>query len=132
MKIAFAKPKLPKSGTLAVAVMEGRKLGPTADALDRKTKGAVARAIAASRFRGGPDDVLSLLAPAGLEFDRLVLFGTGKAAKLDALKLQAIGGRLVAHLGGSGAEAASIAVDALEGTKLAAGDMAAEIAYGAL
>jgi leucyl aminopeptidase len=132
MKIAFAKPELPKSGTLAVAVMEGRKLGPTAEVLDRRTRGAVARAIAASRFRGGPDDVLSLLAPAGLEFDRLVLFGTGKPAKLDALKLQAIGGRLAAHLGGSGAEAAAIAVDALEGAKPAAGDMAVEIAYGAL
>ena len=27
MKIAFAKPELPESGSLAVAIMDGRKLG---------------------------------------------------------------------------------------------------------
>jgi leucyl aminopeptidase len=115
MKIAFAKPELPKSGTLAVSVMQGRKLGPTAETLDRKTKGAIARAMAASRFRGGGDEILAILAPAGLEFDRLVLYGTGKADGLDALSLQAIGGRLTAHLNSSGADVASIAVDALDG-----------------
>jgi leucyl aminopeptidase len=132
MKIAFAKPDLPKSGTVAVAVAEGRKLGATAEALDRKTKGAVARAIAASRFKGNSDDILSLLAPAGLEFDRLVLYGVGKPAKLDALGLQAIGGRLIATLGGSGAESVAIVVDALDGAKLSASKMAVEVGYGAL
>lgn len=132
MKITFTKPDLPKGGTLAVAVTEGRKLGPTAEALDRKSRGAIGRAIAASRFKGNADDLLSLLAPASLDFDRLVLFGTGKPGQLDALKLQAIGGRLVSHLGGSGADAATIAVDTLDGGKLGPDAMAAEIAYGAL
>ncbi len=132
MKVAFAKSDLPKSGTVAVAVSDGRKLGPSAEALDRRAKGAIARAIAASRFKGGSDDILALLAPSGLEFDRLVLYGVGKPAKLDALGLQAIGGRLAATLGGSGAENAAIMVDALDGTKLSASKMAAEIGFGAL
>ncbi|MEX2201533.1 MAG: leucyl aminopeptidase [Dongiaceae bacterium] len=131
MKIAFAKPELPKSGTLVVAVMEDRKLGPTAAALDRKTKGAIVRAIAASRFRGRSDDLLALLAPAGLEFDRLVLYGTGKPEKLNDLALQALGGRLNAHLNGAGADAVAIAVDALPGLALTPAAAAAEIAYGA-
>ncbi|MEX1107311.1 MAG: M17 family peptidase N-terminal domain-containing protein, partial [Dongiaceae bacterium] len=131
MKIAFAKPELPKSGTLAVAVMDDRKLGPTAAALDRKTKGAIARAVAASRFRGRPDDLLALLAPAGLEFDRLLLYGTGKPEKLNGLGLQSIGGRLIAHLNGAGADSAAIAVDALPGLALVPAAAAAEIAYGA-
>ncbi|MDZ4737130.1 MAG: leucyl aminopeptidase [Rhodospirillaceae bacterium] len=131
MKIAFAKPELPKSGTLAVAVMDDRKLGPSAAALDRKTKGAVARAIAASRFRGRPDDLLALLAPAGLEFDRLVLFGTGKPEKLNDLGLQSLGGRLIAHLNKAGADSAAIAIDALPGLTMTPAAAAAEIAYGA-
>ena len=131
MKIAFAKPELPKGGTLAVAVMEDRKLGPTAAALDRKTKGAIARAIAASRFRGRPDDLLALLAPAGLDFDRLVLYGTGKPEKLSDLALQALGGRLNAHLNGAGADAVAIASDALPGLALTPAAAAVEIAYGA-
>ncbi len=101
MKLAFAKPELPKSGTVAVAVADGRKLGPSAETLDRRSKGAIARAIAASRFKGGGDDILALLAPSGLEFDRIVLYGVGKPGKLDALAFQSIGGRLAATAGHS-------------------------------
>ena len=132
MKLAFAKSEMPKSGTVAVAVADGRKLGPSAEALDRRAKGAIARAIAASRFKGGGDEILALLAPSGLELDRVVLYGVGKPAKLDALGLQSIGGRLTATLGNSGAESATVMVDALDGTKLTPAKMAVEIAYGAL
>ena len=132
MKLAFAKSELPKSGTVAIAVADGRKLGPSAEALDRRAKGAIARAIAASRFKGGGDELLALLAPSGLEFDRVVLYGVGKPGKLDALALQSIGGRLAATLGNSGAENATVMVDGLDGTKLTPAKMAVEIAYGAL
>jgi len=35
MKIAFAEPTTPKSGTIVVGVIEDRKLSPTAAALDK-------------------------------------------------------------------------------------------------
>src|SRR5690606_37305821 len=50
MKITFAEAKQSDKGLLAVFVTAGRKLGPTATALDRKTKGALARAAAAGSF----------------------------------------------------------------------------------
>jgi len=49
MKISFAEPKLPKSGTLVVGVLEGKKLAASAAALDKESNGALASAIAASR-----------------------------------------------------------------------------------
>src|SRR3954453_13911518 len=85
MKIAFAKPELPESGSLAVAVMDGRKLGLHAAQVQKLTKGAIKRAIAASRFKGGAEDQLALLAPAGISAQSVLLFGLGQAAKLDAL-----------------------------------------------
>src|SRR6185295_3536366 len=96
MKIAFAKPELPETGSLAVGVMDGRKLGSHAAQVEKLTKGAVNRAIGASRFKGGPGDHLALLAPTGITVNRVLLIGLGTAQKLDALTAQAIGGRLVA------------------------------------
>ena len=50
MKISFSKIELPSSGAIVVGVYEDRKLTPTAAQLDKQTKGAIERALAASRF----------------------------------------------------------------------------------
>src|SRR3990170_571655 len=94
-------------------------------------RGALGRALAASRFKGKPDDLLALLAPAGLQAARVVLVGLGKVEELDDLALQAIGGRIVAHLNTAGETRAALAVDDLPGAKLSAPQMAASLAYGA-
>ncbi|MGH9657023.1 MAG: M17 family peptidase N-terminal domain-containing protein, partial [Bryobacteraceae bacterium] len=73
MKISFSKIELPSSGAVVVGVYEDRKLTPTAAQLDKQTKGAIERALAASRFKGKPDDILTVLAPSGLEASRIVL-----------------------------------------------------------
>ncbi|MCK4868934.1 MAG: leucyl aminopeptidase, partial [Alphaproteobacteria bacterium] len=52
MKISFAEPALPAKGAVVVLVAEGKKLSAAATDLDKQTKGAVKRAIAASKFTG--------------------------------------------------------------------------------
>ncbi|MGH6927232.1 MAG: M17 family peptidase N-terminal domain-containing protein, partial [Dongiaceae bacterium] len=52
MKISFSKIELPSSGAIVVGVYEDRKLTPTAAQLDKQTKGAIERALGASRFKG--------------------------------------------------------------------------------
>ncbi len=52
MKISFAEPALPAKGAVVVLVEAGKKLSPAAKELDKLTKGAVKRAIGASRFEG--------------------------------------------------------------------------------
>src|SRR5919109_5633876 len=111
MKISFSKIEIPTSGAIVVGVYEDRKLTPTAAQPDKQTKGAIERALGASRFKGKADDILTILAPAGLEASRIVLVGLGKPGALDALGVQALGGRLVAALANTGETAASVAVD---------------------
>ena len=131
MKIAFAKPELPETGSLAVAVMDGRKLGSHAAQVEKATKGAVNRAIGASRFKGSTEDQLTLMAPAGVQVHRVLLFGLGQAAKLDALAAQAIGGRLVAAFNAAGEKEATVLLEAIPGAPLSEAELAANIAFGA-
>jgi len=74
MKISFAEPKLPKSGTLVVGVLEGKKLTVSAAALDKESNGALTSAITASRFTGKKEETLAVPAPRGLFFERLKCF----------------------------------------------------------
>jgi leucyl aminopeptidase len=131
MKIAFAKLEQPNSGAIVAGVFEDRKLTPTAAALDRQTDGAVTRALAGSRFKGKPDNLLALIAPAGLELSRIVLVGLGKPDTIDALALQATGGRIVAHLNSVGESKAAVAIDEVPGATLSPAEQAAHLAFGA-
>lgn len=132
MKVAFSQPGLPKSGCLAVGVLEGSVLTPSAKELDAATGGAVGRAIAASRFTGKADQTLEILAPAGVGLDRIVLIGLGKADAIDARRFESFGAAaLVAAEKGKGTELA-IAVDVLADAKLSAATLAAHAALGAV
>ncbi len=131
MRIAFAKPDLSASGAVVAGVLADRVLTPAAAALDRQTKGALSRALAASRFKGKSDELLAVLAPAGLEASRVVLLGLGKPDKIDALAMQSAGGRLVAHLDQAGEHVAAVAMDELQGVPLGTAEAAANLALGA-
>jgi len=131
MKIAFSKPDQTNSGSLVVGVSEERKMTPAAAALDKKSGGILTRAMGASRFKGKKDDLLEIVAPKGLSVARIILIGLGKLERLDALRLQGIGGQLVAYLNRIGETVATMQIDMLPGAPLQAPDMAAHIAYGA-
>ncbi len=128
MRITFAEPSQPKAGAVAVAVADGGTLSPAAKALDKRTKGAIAKAVkVSSRFDGKKDQMLEIVAPGGVENSRILVYGVEeKTAPLD---LQAQGGRLFARLAASGERDVSVHVD------IGAEDLpaaAAEIAFGAL
>jgi leucyl aminopeptidase len=131
MNVAFAKLEVPTSGAIVAGVFANNKLSPGAARLDRQSRGAVARAIAASRFKGRADDVLVINAPAGTKASRIMLVGLGKEGEIDALGAQSLGGRIYATLGGAGDAAAAVLVDDEFGGKLPAAEIAANIAFGA-
>jgi leucyl aminopeptidase len=131
MKIAFAEPASPKTGTIVVGVLEDRVMSPTAAALNRETGGALERAIEASRFKGRKDEVLGVLAPAKLALGRVLLVGLGKASALDAAAFQNLGGQITAQLNSVGESVAAVAVDALDGMSVDTAAAAANLAYGA-
>ena len=131
MKIVFSPPALPETGVLVVGVTQDRKLTPSAREMDKRMKGGLSRAIKGSRFKGGKDQSLTLLGPAGTKLEALYVAGLGKAADVDALRMQAVGGRIYAALGGSGRSAAAVAVDAVDGCTMSPAQMAADLAFGA-
>src|SRR5262245_39318327 len=98
MDVTFAKAALPETGALAVGAFNGRKLTAAAKSLDRQSKGAVSRALAASRFEGKVGETLSLLAPARLGNSRIILVGLGKRKALDTSAAKRAGGALAAEL----------------------------------
>ena len=89
MNVAFAKLEVPTSGAVVAGVFADNKLAPSAAKLDKQTKGAVSRAIAASRFKGRAEDALMINAPAGTKASRIMLVGLGKKGELNALGAQA-------------------------------------------
>jgi leucyl aminopeptidase len=130
MKITFGELAVPKTGAAVVGVLEDGKLTPAAAELDRRSGGALKRAIAAGRFTGKKDELLAVLAPANLALTSIVLAGLGKPSAITAAQLQALGGRLIAHLNGAGEKDAAVLIDKFEGGGDPA-DAAANIAYGA-
>ncbi len=129
MKVSFAAVTLPKSGALAVPIQEGRKLLPTAAQLDKVTGGALTRAMSGSRFEGKSGELLEILAPAGIDNSRVLLYGLGDPKKLVDRDLQDAGGSLAAKLNAVGEKAAALVVEAPGRSK---GAWAANLGYGAL
>ncbi len=131
MKVSFVKHGLPASGTVVVGVLAKSTLTKAAQALDRKTGGAIRRAIRASRFEGNKGQSLSLLAPAGTKLDRILLVGFGKPDEITETEMENLGGRIYAETQREKSGSVVVAVDAVGGASLKAWEMAARMGYGA-
>jgi leucyl aminopeptidase len=131
MKIQFNKPEPVNVGTLVVGILDDRRLTPTASSLDKRTGGVLTRAMGGTRFKGRKDESLEILAPKGLPVGRVLLVGLGKPNEIDGVRLEALGGNLVALLNKVGESVVSIPVDTIPECPIGAPDMAAHIAFGA-
>jgi len=131
MKIEFAEYAIPKGGVVVAGVLEDKVLTPGATELDRRTSGAIGRALKNGRFQGRNGDRLDLVGPGDGSYERVVLIGLGKGKERDALRAQDLGGALVAHLNGGGVAKATVLIDAVPESPLPAGPAAARLAYGA-
>ena len=131
MRITFASPSSKISGTLAVGVPEGGKLGPLAVDLNKASDGALMRAIEASRFDGAKNELLEILAPAGLDSARLLLIGVGDPASLSSLEMESIGGSLIARLNSLGETDASLLIESFGTNGAQPHQRAARVALGA-
>ena len=130
MRVAFAKQDLPETGAVVVLIAEGRKLGNGAQRLDKLTKGAIARALEVSRFRGAAEEILVLVAPSGVDVSRIVLAGIGSASKFDALAAQALAGRAFVALNAAGEKEFAIWAETMSGMSLSETDLAVMFGIG--
>ena len=86
----------------------GRKLFPSARAVDEAAGGAISRAIATGRYRGKRGQMLDIPAPEGVAAERIVAVGTGDYAAFKPLDRQQLGGDSYAHLDRAGARHVAI------------------------
>jgi leucyl aminopeptidase len=109
MKVEFAA-AASGTGAIAAPVYDDAELSAAAAELDAATSGAVKRAIAASRFSGKPAQTLEIVAPAGIEASRIVLFGLGAKDKRTASTLEKAGAAVVQKLLTGGETAVTFAL----------------------
>jgi len=131
MRIDFTASAAPRAGAIVALVADGKTLSQTAQRLDRDSSGAVKRAINASKFKGGKDQTLAIVAPRGVRCSRILLVGIGKPDGYDALAAFGAGSTIYAALAGTADTAALVSVDAFPGMKVEPAEAAAQIAYGA-
>ncbi len=117
---------LPESGVLVVPTGEN---GKVADTLPEAVATLARKAAGIAKFKGKAFATLDIVAPAGLDLDRIVLVGTapGKTTPPDALLK--LGGTIAAKT--KGAEKAAFWSVMPDGTPFEAGQIA-EIALGAM
>ena len=104
-KISFTKVSVPTKGVAVLFVDDTLALGAQAKAVLGTGEGLLARAAAAGNFTGKARGVLDILAPAGLEVERLIVIGLGKAeeiAELSETDWSSLGGIVMGALGKSG------------------------------
>ncbi|MBL1430006.1 leucyl aminopeptidase [Oceanicaulis sp. AH-315-P02] len=125
MKINFTN-KSPKKGAVCVAIFDDNKFSDAANALDSDSGGSIRKALETSRFSGKAGQVIQILAPMGVDADRIIVAGVGKQDNDMALAWESYGAAVIKELLTSGLETITFSVGDLEGI------YSARIAFGAL
>jgi leucyl aminopeptidase len=128
--LSFASKTAPADGVVVVFAEEGAKLTPSAQDLDKKSKGLLSRAIEITGFKGKKEQTADLLAPQGLKFPRVVLVGLGKASTYEPEDWLNLGGIVRGLLSGKEGPTAHLFLETVEGD-VAPADVA-NFALGAL
>ncbi len=128
--LSFASRSAPADGVVVVFAEEGPKLTPSAQDLDKKSKGLLSRAAEITGFKGKKDSIVDLLAPQGLKSVRLVLAGTDKTASYGPEDWLNLGGSIRGLLTGKEGPTAHVFLETAHG-EIAAADVA-NFALGAL
>ncbi|MDD3029935.1 MAG: leucyl aminopeptidase [Alphaproteobacteria bacterium] len=129
LHLAFDLPTLPEEGALAVTVGSNGVLGAFGLKLDRKTGGALSRAIETSRFKGKKDQTLTLLAPPRLPLSRLILVGIGDPASATEDLFVHAGAATVSALNGAESHA-MLVLDSMKNLGLTEAEAASQAALG--
>jgi leucyl aminopeptidase len=131
MQINFVKSDLPDEGTLVVGTAEDQATAGVLEQLDKKSKGAVERALKAARFSGAKGQVAEILAPAGADLDRVLIVGLGKPGDFSAATGEEFGALSAARLLTSGEKSATLLIEVPKGaSKLDEADLAARVGLG--
>jgi leucyl aminopeptidase len=109
LELEFARAGAPAKGVLLLFCEEGLKFGSLARQAMGPAEELVRRAATADRFKGKNGSALDLVAPSGLDVQRLVVVGVGKARDLKTQDFVKLGGVAMGKLPAAVSEATLIA-----------------------
>ncbi|MEM8686702.1 MAG: leucyl aminopeptidase [Pseudomonadota bacterium] len=130
MKIKFARPQLPKKGTLVLLVEKGAKLGALGEKADEASGGQLSRAMKSAGFEGRKDTFVDVPGLSGVGADRVFLAGVGAAEDLSEKAMEFLGGALAGKLQSHKGSEAAIAVECASKLDVSESDAAARVASG--
>lgn len=115
--------------TLVVLAGEELALGPTARAIDERAKGTITKAARAAGFTGKAKSSIEILAPPGIDAQRILVIGIGRPAEqFDRLLL---GGYAFAQTSARKTENASLIAEPADYGGAGPDDFAGDLALGA-
>ena len=130
LEIAFAGLTTAPETTAVLLTGEDLAFGAIGAALDKAAKAGLTAAARAADFKGKEKACIELLAPAGLDIQRLLLLGAGRADGEEARDWLALGATAYGQIAARRTKSASLIVDvATDGES--AGKVAASLALGA-
>ena len=124
----FTAPATPTTRSAVLVTGADGALGSAGDTLDKAGDGIIRRAVAAARFKGKLFSGLDLVAPSGLDLDRLSLVGLGAAGELKESDWVRLGGAVMGRVAEGKGDAATIVLELPQGA--VAPEQAADVALG--
>ena len=115
--------------TTAVLAGDGVTLGKTAADLDKRSGGAIHKSAKAAHFKAKAKSSLEILAPHGLDVERLIVLGAGKDAT--EMEWTLIGGTATAAISARKGKSASLIVDVGATETMKPFEIAAALGFGA-
>ena len=99
-----------------VGLSESPEAFPTAlRMLDERSGGQITRAARVAKFNGGKKAFLDIIAPGGIDVDRLLILGIGSSDKYAEIDWVSLGGRIMARLTAARAASADLLIEIGEG-----------------
>ncbi|MEZ5849473.1 MAG: leucyl aminopeptidase [Hyphomicrobiaceae bacterium] len=128
-EIRFVAQSATASSTVVCLLGRDQALGEQAGRIDKRSGGALKRALAAANFQGKTRSSLEILGAAGLDNGRVILVGAGDATGASELDWTRLGGVIYRQVAQRTTPAASVLI---EGVGVHEGEVAAWIAEGVL
>ncbi|MFL6822216.1 MAG: leucyl aminopeptidase [Xanthobacteraceae bacterium] len=109
LELEFVRFGAPTKGVLVLFCEEGLKFGSVARRAIEPVEGLIKRAATADRFKGKNGSALDLVAPSGLDVQRLVVVGVGKPRDLKPQDFVKLGGAAMGKIPAAASDATLIA-----------------------
>jgi leucyl aminopeptidase len=132
LEIVFAPLSAPLEAAAAVLCGDEIALGGVAKKLNSAGGGAIMHAAEAAGFKGKARSSIELLGQAKLGARRLIVVGAGRPSEITEADLISLGGYVFGQLSARKTETASLIAELADTSSRSAGELAADLALGAL